>query len=95
MTELYAPGTIAGKTADLSRTDVLSKTSASDRNSLSTPPAPSESLVKQDWKAQKEEQARIRKRQNDLKKPRMKFIALKLAIRNLVNFFNEKRSIPT
>lgn len=68
MTELYAPGTIAGKTADLSRTDVLSKTSASDRNSLSTPPAPSESLVKQDWKAQKEEQARIRKRQNDLKK---------------------------
>ncbi len=68
MTELYAPGTIAGKTADLSRTDVLSKTSASGRNSLSTPPAPSESLVKQDWKAQKEEQARIRKRQNDLKK---------------------------
>lgn len=30
--------------------------------------ASSESEIKQDWKAQKEEQARIRKRQNDLKK---------------------------
>lgn len=30
--------------------------------------APSESVVKQDWKTQKEEQARIRKRQNDLMK---------------------------
>ena len=38
-------------------------------SSLSTSAAPSsESEVKLDWKAQKEEQARIRKRENDLKK---------------------------
>ena len=36
--------------------------------SAQTPEASDVSEVKQDWKAQKEEQARIRKRQNDLKK---------------------------
>lgn len=38
--------------------------------------APSSSEAKQDWKAQKEEQARIRKKENDLKKCEEKIAAL-------------------
>ncbi|MCI9163100.1 MAG: ABC-F family ATP-binding cassette domain-containing protein [Lachnospiraceae bacterium] len=67
MAGLYAPGAIAGNAAKPSQTDIPGKTASSDGNGL-TPSASSESSVKQDWKAQKEEQARIRKRQNDLKK---------------------------
>lgn len=45
--------------------------------SVSTPEAVSgESEVKQDWKARKEEQAKIRKRQNDLKKCEERIAAL-------------------
>lgn len=51
--------------------------------SLQSPAAPAPSLqpsadseVKQDWKAQKEEQARVRKRENDLKKCEEKISAL-------------------
>ena len=40
------------------------------------PSAQAESGVKQDWKAQKEEQARIRKRENDLRKCEEKIAAL-------------------
>ncbi|MBR1930954.1 MAG: ABC-F family ATP-binding cassette domain-containing protein [Lachnospiraceae bacterium] len=41
---------------------------ASDNPSSHSKPAAEASVVKQDWKAQKEEQARIRKRENDLRK---------------------------
>lgn len=63
MTRLYAPGAMAGNAAAPCRADA-----PSGKNALPMPPSPSGSSVKQDWKAQKEEQARIRKRQNDLKK---------------------------
>lgn len=39
-----------------------------DSGNIPAETAPDEKDVKQDWKAQKEEQARLRKRQNDLKK---------------------------
>ena len=38
------------------------------KSEVTTSPSPNESEVKLDWKAHKEEQARIRKRQNDLKR---------------------------
>ena len=62
MTSLYAPGVQAAL-----------KSSGSGKMPVSfaaAPSAPADTVseVKQDWKAQKEAQARIRKRQNDLKK---------------------------
>ncbi|MBS6646090.1 MAG: ABC-F family ATP-binding cassette domain-containing protein [Clostridiaceae bacterium] len=53
----------------LEKKDLLNSLHASDTGvSGSAAASVGESGVKQDWKAQKEEQARIRKRQNDLKK---------------------------
>ncbi|MBT9779372.1 ATP-binding cassette domain-containing protein [Clostridium sp. MCC353] len=53
----------------LEKKDLLNSLHASDTGASDSSAAVSgESGVKQDWKAQKEEQARIRKRQNDLKK---------------------------
>lgn len=49
---------------------------ASADPAVSSSPVQTESEVKQDWKAQKEEQARIRKKENDLKKCEEKISAL-------------------
>ena len=52
----------------LEKKDLLNSLHALESGADSASAPASESGVKQDWKAQKEEQARIRKRQNDLKK---------------------------
>ena len=49
----------------------------------STAPASRESGVKQDWKAQKEEQARLRKKENDLKKCEQQIEALEARSREI------------
>ncbi len=61
--EVLAPVYLAGKATPSAQATPLDNASSSGSQSN-----PSASSVKQDWKAQKEEQARIRKRQNDLKK---------------------------
>lgn len=72
LTGLYAPGASSSRSVP-ERNPVSfasvhrGQESSPDRNPLSAAPL-SGSSVKQDWKSQKEEQARIRKRQNDLKK---------------------------
>ncbi len=64
MTSLYAPG----ETAVLKSTgSAKMPVSFSSSHATGTPPE-QESGVKQEWKAKKEEQARLRKIQNDLKK---------------------------
>jgi len=64
MTNLYAPG----ETAVLKSTgSAKMPVSFSSSHAAGTPPE-QESGVKQEWKAKKEEQARLRKIQNDLKK---------------------------
>ena len=72
LTGLYAPGASSSRSvpegSPASPAAVhRGQESSPDGNSLSAAPL-SGSSVKQDWKSQKEEQARIRKRQNDLKK---------------------------
>lgn len=72
LTGLYAPGASSPRSVPERSTDSPAAVhrgqgSSPDGNPLSAAPL-SESRVKQDWKSQKEEQARIRKRQNDLKK---------------------------
>ena len=72
LTGLYAPGASSSRSVPERSPDSPGAVhrgpeSSPDRNPLSAAPL-SESSVKQDWKSQKEEQARIRKRQNDLKK---------------------------
>lgn len=72
LTGLYAPGASSSRSvpegSPASPAAVhREQESSPDGNSLSAAPL-SGSSVKQDWKSQKEEQARIRKRQNDLKK---------------------------
>ncbi len=57
LTRIYAPGAAEKNTAGLFGNAVASAPSGTE-----------ESDVKRDWKQQKEEQARERKRQNDLKK---------------------------
>lgn len=52
----------------LEKKDLMNKLYAAPAEETSPSQAPEGSEIKQDWKAQKEEQARIRKRQNDLKK---------------------------
>ena len=52
------------------------------------------SEVKQDWKAFKEEQARIRKRQNDLKKPRIEIHQLETRDSNIDGYSLRRKSSP-
>jgi len=65
-----ASGSIRATTASGAFASGAAKTAAAAKSAASGagPAAPPESENKLDWKAQKEEQARIRKRQNDLKK---------------------------
>ena len=71
LTGLYAPGAAPSRSVpDKNAPSGMAAhwgQASSDKNSEAASSL-SESSVKQDWKAQKEEQARIRKRQNDLKK---------------------------
>lgn len=62
MTSLYVPEEASGKAA------ASGKLPTGSFFSRPEPASDEASVVKQDWKAQKEEQARIRKRQNDLKR---------------------------
>ncbi|MCM1541279.1 MAG: ABC-F family ATP-binding cassette domain-containing protein [Blautia sp.] len=58
-------------------TVMASLETASSKNPTTVPaPAQTESVVKQDWKARKEEQARIRKKENDLRKCEEKIATL-------------------
>ena len=52
----------------LEKKDLMNKLYVAPDDNVGTSHAADVSEIKQDWKAQKEEQARIRKRQNDLKK---------------------------
>ncbi len=67
MTDLYAPGANA-QTSSQQIPGVGKSVWSSSAAGNSANSADAGSDTKQDWKAQKEEQARIRKRQNDLKK---------------------------
>lgn len=60
----------------LEKRDTMMSFATSVLPSPASGPAPGESEVKQNWKAQKEEQAKIRKRQNDLKKCEEQIAAL-------------------
>ena len=66
MTDLYAPGANAQNSAQ--QIPGVGKSVWTSASSTAGNGADTASDTKQDWKAQKEEQARIRKRQNDLKK---------------------------
>lgn len=66
MTNLYAPGANAQNSAQ--QIPGVGKSVWTSASSTAGNGADTASDTKQDWKAQKEEQARIRKRQNDLKK---------------------------
>lgn len=66
MTDLYAPGANAQNSAQ--QIPGVGKSVWTSASSTVGNGADTASDTKQDWKAQKEEQARIRKRQNDLKK---------------------------
>ena len=66
MTDLYAPGANAQNSAQ--QIPGVGKSVWTSASSTAGNSADTVSDTKQDWKAQKEEQARIRKRQNDLKK---------------------------
>lgn len=66
MTDLYAPGANAQNSAQ--QIPGVGKSVWTSASSTAGNGADTVSDTKQDWKAQKEEQARIRKRQNDLKK---------------------------
>lgn len=66
MTDLYAPGANAQNSAQ--QIPGVGKSVWTSASSTAGNGADTTSDTKQDWKAQKEEQARIRKRQNDLKK---------------------------
>ncbi len=66
MTDLYAPGANAQNSAQ--QIPGVGKSVWTSASSTAGNAADTASDTKQDWKAQKEEQARIRKRQNDLKK---------------------------
>lgn len=52
----------------LEKRDAVMAAAFGDRQKASQPPSADASAGKTDWKAQKDEQARLRKRQNDLKK---------------------------
>lgn len=71
----------------LEKRDILS---ASTQATLPTPSVESVSEVKQDWKAQKEEQAKQRKKENDLRKCEEKIAALE----NRIAEIDEEMSDP-
>lgn len=71
----------------LEKRDILS---ASTQATLPTPSVESVSEVKQDWKAQKEEQAKQRKKENDLRKCEEKIAALE----NRIAEIDEEMSEP-
>ena len=66
MTDLYAPGANAQNSAQ--QISGVGKSVWTSASSTAGNGADTASDTKQDWKAQKEEQARLRKRQNELKK---------------------------
>ena len=71
---------LSASTGDTSKRNIL----ASESGAVTTQaPSPAESENKLDWKARKEEQAKLRKRENDLKKCEEKIAALESRLKEI------------
>lgn len=68
---------------------------ATSQTAGAAPALDSSATGKMDWKSQKEEQARLRKRQNELKKTEDKIHELKQEMERSMNFSPRKRFIQT
>lgn len=96
MNQLYTDPSVSGSSGFSGAVAAAGRgSSASDSSAAAKYAAASSASLqsenKMDWKAQKEEQARIRKRQNALKKPKRKFFAWKQEMEKLISFSARKK----